>query len=70
MFEGNMKFEIDLDQLMKISEWDKEHKCTNKEQGAIGGKLMYMFTPTSIGSVVKVRCSCGSEIDVSNYKDW
>lgn len=37
--------------------------------GAIGGAVSYIFTPTSIGFVVKVRCY-GKELDITDYSDW
>lgn len=38
--------------------------------GAIGGELIYSFTPTSIGVVVKVRHASGEELDVTDYENW
>jgi hypothetical protein len=39
--------------------------------GAIGGSTTFLFTPTSLGVVVKVRDSfTGEEIDVTDYEDW
>jgi len=37
--------------------------------GAIGGDITYSFTPTSIGTVVKVE-SCGHELDLTDYESW
>jgi hypothetical protein len=40
-------------------------------RGAIGGALTYMFCPTSLGMVVKVRDDlAGKEIDLTDYEDW
>lgn len=41
----------------------------HKKVGAIGGELTYMFTPTGLGVIEKVRCTCESEIDASDY-NW
>lgn len=38
--------------------------------GAIGGALTYSFTPTTLGVVIKVKCACGKEIDVTDYEGW
>ena len=38
-------------------------------EGASGGGLTYSFTPTSLGTVEKVRYG-DFELDVSNYGDW
>lgn len=44
--------------------WDAGYPYT----GAVGGNLTFSFTPTSIGTVVKVRDSVtGAEIDVTDY---
>lgn len=38
--------------------------------GAIGGCLTYCFTPTGIGTVIKVRHASGKEIDLTKYDNW
>ena len=38
-------------------------------QGAIGGGVTYEFTPTSIGTVFKVKAN-GKELDLSDYDSW
>lgn len=39
--------------------------------GAIGGSLTFMFTPTGLGVVTKVRDAfTGQELDLSDYGDW
>lgn len=39
--------------------------------GASGGDLTYMFTPTSLGIVVKVKYGLTEEIiDLSDYENW
>ena len=39
----------------------KKHGSETIYYGAIGGGMTYIFTPTSIGTVCKVKCSCGEE---------
>jgi hypothetical protein len=42
-------------------------------QGAIGGGLTYSFTPTSLGTVLKVQYITHSktyELDLTEYEDW
>ena len=39
-------------------------------QGAIGGRLSYRFTPTGLGEIVVVTCACGEEVDLSFSEDW
>jgi hypothetical protein len=38
--------------------------------GAIGGAYSYVFTPTGIGIVFKVKCSCGEVLDLTDYDSW
>lgn len=39
--------------------------------GAIGGGLTYEFTPTGVGTIVKVKeSSTGLELDLTDYESW
>lgn len=68
-----LKFVIDDEQhlILKVEllEHDKECIYTQPTEdglprtGAIGGRLTYSFTPTSIGTIATVKCACGYEID-------
>ena len=37
--------------------------------GAIGGDITYSFTPTSLGTCLKVT-SFGQELDITEYDQW
>jgi hypothetical protein len=68
-------FRLDTEELKKLAAWREEHDKTCKyahpsKQGAIGGRLTYCFTPTSLGSVTKVKCACGEEVDLTDYDAW
>jgi hypothetical protein len=71
-------FSLTKDELEKAKDWmqahDKEKHIpsgkTFRESGAIGGAFTYCFTPTSIGVACSVKCSCGEEIDVTDYDLW
>ena len=75
-----MKFETSESNIQKMNDWLQEHIQTcaywqpNKQgilpQGANGGAISYIFTPTSIGLVVEVKCCCGQKTDITNYDDW
>jgi hypothetical protein len=70
-----LTFKIDEAEARKLGEWLPEHdkNCRHaggKNSGAIGGRLSYLFTPTSIGVVVKVMCACGGECDITDYSQW
>ncbi len=62
-----MVFELDKGMLKKLVEWG--HRCDLPE-GAIGGKLTYMFTNTELGQVVQVKCACGEVCDLTDYEGW
>lgn len=68
-------FELSKEQCLKITEWIEKHDAEahgglNRNVGAIGGAYTYEFTPTSLGTVSKVRCSCNVTLDVSDYDSW
>lgn len=68
-------FNVDKEESAKLNEWLKKHDescrfADPEKQGAIGGRLTYSFTPTSLGCVAKVRCACGGEVDLTNYEHW
>jgi len=61
-------FWVDKDQAEQMSKFALNH--VHCQRGAIGGALTYIFGPTSIGVVVKVKCACGKELDVTDYENW
>jgi hypothetical protein len=64
-----MRWLLNLMQSEKLLGWDK--KCNGKPTGASGGRFTYLFTPTSLGLVIKVKCNlCGDEIDLTEYNEW
>ena len=66
-------FNLNEKQLIELEEWNKEHNkiCPfYKNTGAIGGRLTYCFTPTSLGVIVEVKCACGKKIGITEYEDW
>jgi hypothetical protein len=52
-----MKFELDAYYMKKLAPWLKEQEAKNKGQnmGAIGGAFSYIFSPTSIGTMITVK---------------
>ena len=59
-------YTIDGDERELLSEWLAEHNETCQfadpyKTGAIGERLTFLFTPTSIGTFCSVRCACGEE---------
>lgn len=61
-------FTLTEEQQLKLSKWLKS--LGDIEQGSpIGGDIKYIFTPTSIGTALKVNV-LEHEIDLSDYEDW
>ena len=47
-----------------IIAWQHMHlkaKHTGESVGAAGGRFTYCFTPTALGTIAEVKCSCGAE---------
>lgn len=62
-------FTLDKEQLTKLNKWLKDRPP--KYEGCSGGRYIYTFCPTSLGTVVKVKDSItGDEIDLSDYENW
>ena len=62
-------FPISEEEEKSIEEWRLKHEAEAhgrdtlekrlSAHGAIGGRYTYIFTPTSIGVIGEIRCSCG-----------
>ncbi len=71
-----MRWELDAFERKELEAWDKAHLADahdGKEpySGAIGGRLTFMVTGTSLGEIVKVRCClCGHEHYLTNWDDF
>lgn len=51
----------------KLDAWLIKHKKKCKKPYPF---LTYRFTPTGIGTIIKVKCSCGKEIDLTDTSTW
>jgi len=65
-----MKFELTDEQTDAYILWQKNHECTLKQHGAIGGAITFEFTPTGLGIVESVKCACGAEKNLTDYDMW
>jgi hypothetical protein len=59
----------------KMEKFEKWRKAKNKKKGevyvgAIGGAYEFVFIPTGIGTITKVRCADGEEIDLTEDEDF
>lgn len=69
----NPTFKMYEEEWAALEGWMETHdaKCPlYKNAGCIGGRMTYSFTPTSIGTVIKVDCACGSKFDATDYGGW
>ncbi|PGK52269.1 hypothetical protein CN918_31250 [Priestia megaterium] len=65
-----MRFILSEEQVQKIKEWDKKNGCEDVYTDAVGTRLTYSFTPTSLGCIETVYCEvCKEKIDLTEY-DW
>ena len=60
-------FELTPEEIEKIAKFHP--KCKKKYKGAIGIGGDYVFSPTSLGTIVKYICTCGKELDLTDY-NW
>ena len=65
-----MKFEIDDEDYKMFVLKDKEHKCTLSNDGTIGGRVSFKFTPTGLGIIAVAKCACGWKYDFTDYNSW
>lgn len=63
-------FVLSAEQYKKYDEWRKEKNKKKGEVyvGAVGGAYSFCFTPTGIGTLVKVTCADGTELDLTEYE--
>ena len=64
-----MQFELSSKEVERAREF--ESGLDDVYCGAIGGRITYSFTPTSIGTIVKIKDSVtGKELDLTDYYTW
>lgn len=61
-------FTLTEEQYNKYYEWAQQFKDGNF--GAIGGIFTFSFTPTTLGTILKVEHAEGKEIDLTEYDNW
>lgn len=65
ILSGGIGFFITEDEQKKIDQWINDHTEYKHNgshyAGAIGGRYSYKFTPTSIGDIGEIICSCGDK---------
>lgn len=67
------QFHLSTEETLEYLNWKDNHDCPFADpmkQGAIGGRMTFSFTPTSLGLIAKVKCACGAELDLTHSEDW
>lgn len=58
-----IQFGLTPEEEKKLMEWDSKHKKCRHLGTALGGRLIFSFTPTGLGVWKKVSCfNCGKEL--------
>ena len=67
-----MTFTLSAEQVEKYDKWRTKKNKKNGEVyvGAVGGAYTFCFTPTGIGTIESVKCADGSELDLTDFKNW
>lgn len=70
MYLGDL---LSTEQLHELNKWklEQQKKYMPNQTGAIGGEYTYSFTPTTLGTVIKVHNDLTKdEIDLTDYSDF
>lgn len=79
MTDLTFKLKLDTKGVARMKAWidEQDHKVAARQSqrypnyGSCGGAYTYSFTPTSIGTVVKLTNDMTKEsIDITNYDDF
>lgn len=73
----SLKFVLEEEEWETFNAWNEEHrkKCPLAKNASRldrpgGGSLTYSFTHTGIGVAINVQCTCGAEVDCTDYGSW
>lgn len=66
-----IEFKIDGAEFEALTKWLARRPKKKAYGGAIGGRYTYTFTPTGVGTVVKVTDALTNTTkDLTEYGDW
>lgn len=66
-----MNFELDEDMVKKFESWKKKQKKKDPTFPTAGERWTFMFTPTGLGTIVKVKDGLlGDEIDLTDWDNF
>lgn len=56
---------------VKLDKFHKYHRHPNQPFPTSGGRFVYSFNPSGIGTSIKLKClTCSKEKDITAYDDW
>ena len=54
-----------------LAKFQRTHEHPKKAPVTAGGKFIYSFNPTGVGTYVYIKClTCGKEKDITDIKNW
>lgn len=59
-----MEFILTQEQVQKFTDWNFNHVINCTDYGT-DGRLEFCFIPTGFGKIIKVKCSCGEILDLT-----
>ncbi len=66
--KDKIEFEISGNDFKNLKKFRKQHEdCL---YGFTDGKFEYSFTPTGLGMIVSVKCTCGQTLSLGDYMDY
>lgn len=65
------KFELDESEIKKFQSWKKKQKEKDPHIATAGERWTFMFTPTGLGTMIKVKDELlGDEIDLTDWDNF
>jgi len=65
------KFELDKTEIEKFQSWKKKQKEIDPHIATAGERWTFMFTPTGLGTIIKVKDELlGDEIDLTDWDNF
>ena len=66
-----MKFELSEKEMESYNSFVNKHKldCPILRKNTDYG-IGFIFKPSSLGCVVKLKCKCGTKVNITDYSIW
>jgi hypothetical protein len=63
-------FKLSAKEKERLDKWLKKHNKKCDDHWEFSQHLTYMFTPTGIGTIIEVKCSCGKKVGITDSSNW